>query len=284
MRILLTGASGFIGRHLLPKLIELGHHVIAPSRSPIPRLPRVNHIEVNDLRNPIDWSSIVSEVDVVIHLAGLAHTTAREEDLYATNTEITRSLGRASAKANVRQFIFVSSILAQTGPSSPKVLSEDDEPTPTTAYGRSKLSAENAIKGLNLPFTILRPVVVTGDDVKGNIGTLKRIAKLPIPLPFGGLNFPRSMVSIENIVSAIVFCMENDHSIRETFIVSDPHPTTIAELISRMRMHAGRPVHLFKVPQFLLSIPLSTLGLWEKVGMPLVATSSKIEKAGWKPV
>ena len=127
-------------------------------------------------------------IDAVVHLAGIAHAGpgVAEERYDRVNHRATAALAVAAHDAGVSRFVFVSSIRAQTGPAAERVVSERDTPRPTDAYGRSKLAAERAVAASGVPFTILRPVLVYGPGVKGNLRALMRLAALPIPLPFGG--------------------------------------------------------------------------------------------------
>ena len=134
-----------------------------------------------------------------------------------------------------KHLVFISSIAAQSGSYADHDLTEDDFPTPNNAYGRSKFAAEQAIRAAGISFTILRPVVIYGEGEKGNFATVHRISRLPIPLPFGALSAQRSVLSIENFNSAVATALSNPRAQGETFIVSDPAPVTVADLIARYR-------------------------------------------------
>ncbi|TXN39301.1 NAD(P)H-binding protein, partial [Methylobacterium sp. WL18] len=142
---------------------------------------------VGDLTRPINMAAALSGVDAVVHSAGLAHAMsgAPEDDYRTLNTEATRKLAEAAARAKVRRFVFLSSIRAQVGASAPCVVGEGDEPRPTDAYGRSKLEAERALAETGLDWVALRPVLVYGAGVKGNMAALLRLARSPYPLPLG---------------------------------------------------------------------------------------------------
>src|SRR5262249_43163409 len=149
-------------------------------------------------------------IDVVIHLAGVAHADLQGADLPtfdSVNWIATQSLAEASNLAGVKQFVFVSSVRAQAGPSSPTVIREDDELQPTDHYGRSELAAETAVRAAGVPFTILRRVAVYGPHPRGNVRTLLRLAMMSWPLPFQGLASRRSLLGIDNFVSAALFVL-----------------------------------------------------------------------------
>jgi nucleoside-diphosphate-sugar epimerase len=184
----------------------------------------------------------------VVHLAGIAHRFA-EETLYdRVNHQATEGLAQAAFHSG-KHFVFVSSIAAQSGSFSEHELTEDDDPRPYNAYGRSKLAAEFAICTSGVSFTILRPVVVYGDGEKGNFAMIHKISRLPVPLPFGGLTAKRSVLSVQNFCSAVELTLTNARTRGQIFIVSDPIPLSAAELIARYRASMGRGPGLLPIPE-----------------------------------
>jgi UDP-glucose 4-epimerase len=166
-------------------------------------------------------------------------------------------------------------------------LTEDDPPKPINAYGRSKLAAEQAIGETGGSFTILRPVVIYGEGEKGNLATIQKISSLPVPLPFGGLKARRSVLSVQNLNLAITIALTDPRARGETFIVADPTPVTVADLIARNRARVGRSPWLFPIPESLLMYALNATGqsaVWHRIGRPLVARPEKLLALGWKPV
>ena len=283
--VLVTGSDGFIGRHLVPYLAGEGHKVIAASRSAFTKGGNITAAQLPDLSQPFDWEPLLRQCDAVVHLAGIAHTFA-DDDLYdRINHQATAALARA-AKACGVHLVFISSIAAQSGSFSDEELTEDDPPSPINAYGRSKLAAEQAIRASEGSFTILRPVVIYGEGEKGNLATIRKIARLPLPLPFGGLKARRSVLSVQNLNSAITTALTNPRARGDTFIVADPVPITVADLIARYRAGFGQPPRLFPIPQGLLEFGLKTGGqgaIWHRIGCPLVARPDKLLALGWKP-
>jgi nucleoside-diphosphate-sugar epimerase len=166
------------------------------------------------------------------------------------------------------------------------VVSERDTPRPTDAYGRSKLAAERAVAASGVPFTILRPVLVYGPGVKGKLRTLMRLAALPIPLPFAALEARRSLVSLANLASAIGFVLREAACAGETYVVAEPEPVTIAEIVTALRRGRGKSPGLVAVPPVLLRLALMAAGRganWEQIGGTLVADPVKLMAAGWRP-
>jgi nucleoside-diphosphate-sugar epimerase len=165
-------------------------------------------------------------------------------------------------------------------------MSERDTPRPTDAYGRSKLAAERAVAASGVPFTILRPVLVYGPCVKGNLRALMRLAALPIPLPFSALEGRRSLVSRANLASAIGFVLRQPACAGETYVVADPDPLTIGEIVTALRRGRGKAPGLVAVPPALLRLSLIAVGRgtnWEQLGGGLVAGPAKLMAAGWRP-
>jgi nucleoside-diphosphate-sugar epimerase len=286
-RVLVTGADGFIGRHLVPFLAERGYTVVAASRAAaLFEDANVSSVKLPDLSRPFDWAPLLAQCDAVVHLAGIAHKFA-VDDLYdRVNHQATAALAKAATSCGIKHLIFISSIAAQSGSFADHELTETDPPKPNNAYGRSKLAAEKAVRSSGIQFTILRPVVIYGTGEKGNFAAIHRISRLPIPLPFGALKAQRSVLSIENFNSAIETALINRRAYGEVFIVADPVPVTVADLISRHRTILGRPDWLLPVPEGLLEAGLRTVGqsaTWERLGRPLVASPKKLLGIGWVP-
>ena len=287
-RILLTGASGFVGRHVLDDLAARGYRVRTAGRSATPASPDVEHVAIGDLGVPVDWQPLLDGVDHVVHSAGLAHADGNipEERYRAVNTEATLALARAAQAAGVRRFIFLSSIRAQSGPISEQPLNEVDTPAPSDAYGRSKLAAEQGLAGLDLDWVALRPVLVYGAGVKANMAALLKLAKLPVPLPLGGLSARRSLLAIENLSAAIAFSLTQACPARRSYIVSDPEPLSVAQMLAAMRAGLGRGPGLIPVPSALLALAARLAGrsaAYERLANGLVASPAALIKAGWRP-
>jgi nucleoside-diphosphate-sugar epimerase len=221
----------------------------------------------------------------VVHLAGIAHTPSDEETYDRVNHRATARLAKA-AQQHGTHLIFVSSIAAQSGSSSERELTEDDTPRPSNAYGRSKLAAEQAIRASGAAFTILRPVVMYGEGEKGNFAFIHKISSLPIPLPFGGLKAKRSVLAIQNFCSAVEFVLTNSRARGEAFIVSDPEPIAVPEVIARHRATLGRSPGMLSIPEKWIERFLRLLGqkaIWQRIGCPLIARPKKLLAFGWKP-
>jgi UDP-glucose 4-epimerase len=283
-----TGATGFIGREIVRELPKRGFRVRVLLR-------RQSDIEfdcasalIGDLARPQNLSAALADVHAVVHSAGIAHAMSGkpEDDYRVLNTEATVALARAAERARVQRFIFLSSIRAQSGPTSDAVLTEDLPPQPTDAYGRSKLAAEQGLGALDVDWAALRPVLVFGAGVRGNFETLMRIARSPYPLPVGALNARRSLISVGSLVDAIVTALDAPGMLRRPFIVADAEPLSVAQMMGALREGLGRPPGLIPIPERLVRFGLNAAGRaeWsERLTGSLVADASALAALGWKP-
>jgi UDP-glucose 4-epimerase len=288
-RVLVTGASGFIGRALVPALVTAGYDVrAAVRRSPAPFALPVQVATHGDLSADVDWQSLLAGVDLIVHLAGIAHTGpgVAEACYDRVNHLATSALAKAAWEARVKRVVFVSTIRAQTGPRSDRVLTETDAPQPTEPYGRSKFAAEIALARSGADFTILRPVLVYGRGVKGNLRTLVRLAALPVPLPFGAFTNLRSVLSVDNLIAAIAHVLRHAASSGETYVVADPQPMSLADIAKALRAGLGNTPGLFAMPPGLIRLGLAVIGrsrTWDQLEGPLVVNPKKLIAAGWRP-
>jgi UDP-glucose 4-epimerase len=180
----------------------------------------------------------------------------------------------------------MSSVRAQAGLSAERAITEEDPPEPTDTYGRSKLDAERLLAESGVGYTVLRPAVVYGKGVKGNIASLSTIAKTPMPLPFGGLDNRRSLLALDNLVTAVIHVLETEATANETYLVADAAPISVADLVGAMREGLGKPPHLVKVPTGAVRKILKSLGReadWERVSGAFEVDVSKLMSTGWRP-
>jgi len=287
--VLVTGASGFIGKFVVPALAEEGWQVRAAGRDPnsIPAKPGIEIVAMPDLKRAIDWAPLLDGASHVVHLAGLAHAPGMlpDETYLRVNADCVGELAKA-AKGRVAQLVLMSSVRAQAGPASDQVITEAYEPKPIDAYGRSKLEAERLIAESGAPFTLLRPTVVYGPGVKGNISSLATLARTPMPLPFRGLNNRRSLLAIENLASAISLVLSSERTLGETFLIADRDPISVADMVACMREGLGRKPHLVSVPERAVRRLMASFGReadWERLSGSLIVNAAKLRDLGWDP-
>ena len=288
MLLALTGATGFIGQHLLRELPKRGHRLRVLLRRPATAPLNAASAVIGDLARPMNMSAALEGVDAVIHSAGLAHAMSGvpEDDYRVLNTEATIGLARAARRAGARRFVFLSSIRAQCGPSADGVLNETMEPRPTDAYGRSKLAAERGLAELDIDWVALRAVLVYGPGVKGNMAQLMRLARSPFPLPVGSLRGRRSLIALDSLTAAIDTVLTTPAPLRRAVIAADPQPLTIAEMIAAMRRGLGRRAGVFPVPSLLIELMLKTTGrdeVYQRLSGSLVADPAALIGLGWTP-
>src|ERR1039458_10344622 len=288
-RILVTGASGFVGRPLVAALLRAGYAVRAVTRRQLSFPDSVEVAIVPDLKNPIDWNPVLRGVDIVIHLAGSAHSKISESaysEFDQINWIATQRLADAAKEVGIERFVYISSLRAQVGASAVQVVREQDEPSPANQYGRSKLAAEQAIRAAGVPFTILRPVVIYGPHPKGNMRTLVRLARSPLPLPVASFTGRRSLLAVDNLIAAIIFALNNPVTVGETYLVADSKPMTIGEILTMLRKSQGRSLTTINVPQVIIRLLLMMCGrtdLWSRLSGNMVVDTSKLESVGWRP-
>jgi nucleoside-diphosphate-sugar epimerase len=287
---LVTGAAGFVGRAALTALAQRGFVLRAAQRSP-PRSPLpagIEVVELPDLASEFDWKPLLTGVDRVIHLAAIADSGAADTALHdRVNRWATERLARAAAESGISRFVFISSIRAQTGPSADHALTERDAPEATDGYGRSKLAAEAAVRAAGVPFSILRPVPLYGPGVKGNFGLLLRAAQSRWPLPVKDFVNRRSLLGVDNLVSAIEFVLSAAAALNETYIVADPGtPPRLAEVMAILRQALGRRPMIFALSRPTVEMPMRFLrpDLWERLSGNLRADPAKLLAAGWQPL
>lgn len=269
--VILTGATGFIGKHLLARLQPEGH--------PLVSLQRRIDTALDDGVERIGWSlddpelGMVTEHDccrdgTLVHLAGVAHRrghgySARHE-FESLNAAATLRLAESAADCGVRHFIFMSSIGVLGGDSGDSAFDENSRPAPVSQYARSKLLAEQGLEELaarsDLNVTVLRPPLVYGADAPGNFGSLVGAIRNGIPLPFGSIRNARQMLAVDNLVDAIAAAAADGGAKYRVFNLADRECVSTAELCTRIADILQRPPRIFPFPPAMLGAALRALG------------------------
>lgn len=286
MTTLLTGASGFLGRAIAHDLTARGCRLRLAMRRPDPDLPG-EQVATGDLATPIDWAPALDGIDTIIHAAAIAHVDGVDPGLHeAVNHAAVTRLAEAARSAGVRRFLFISSIRAQAGATASHVLTEDDAPAPTDAYGAAKLAAERDLASSSLDWVALRPVLIHGPGVKGNMAALMRLARLPVPLPLGSLAGHRSLVSVQSVCGAISHLLAQPRLPCAPLIAADPDPLTVPQIVTALRAGLDRGPGLLPVPPVLLAAAARLLGrgnAFDRIAGDLVASPARLQALGWQP-
>jgi UDP-glucose 4-epimerase len=270
MKVLVTGASGFVGSALCEHLIERGLTTTGIVRHfPANPVPGVDYQIVSGLSKSKLWKEILAGVDVVVHCAARAHVMRDSEiDPLAVyrevNVEGTRYLAEQAVSYGIKRFIYISSIKVNGEGTSEQPFKADDIPAPEDAYGISKWEAEQVLQKIvcnsKLEIVIIRPPLVYGPEVRANFFKLMRLVKSGLPLPLGAINNSRSFVALDNLVDLILICLDHPAAIDQTFLVSDGDDLSTPELLRRTAKAFGKSSRLIPIPVLLLRIAALLLG------------------------
>ncbi|HVQ60686.1 MAG TPA: SDR family oxidoreductase [Burkholderiales bacterium] len=291
MRVLVTGASGFVGTALCRELLARGHTVRAAVRSVTAPAgsPETHRVLIPDLAGNFDRRALLEGIDTVVHLAAIAHRSAQESEIRRVNVEATVRLAEA-AGGLVSRFVFMSSIKVHGEDSGDGAYAETDPTRPEDAYGRSKLEAEQLLTTLaarsGMQLALIRPPLVYGPGVKANFLRLLRWVDSGLPLPFASVHNRRSLIYLDNLVDAVVCCAEHPGA-SGPFLVSDDDPVSTAELASRIARALARPARLVRVPAALLRLAGTMAGRGDEIRRltgNLVLDASRARRVlNWRP-
>ena len=285
MKILVTGATGFVGRYLVNDLSKTDE-VIACVRKKSNLLPSsVQQIVGNNFFD----IALPKDTDVIVHLAGIAHNKNNSVDEFKKiNVDGTLELARKALEANIKRFIFISSIGVNGNSTHRKAFNEQDTPNPTNDYTKSKYEAEKALAKLfentNIDLVIIRPPLIYAHDAPGNFSKLLMLIKLGQFLPFGCTHNQRSFIAIENLVSFITTCIYHDTKINETFLIADDEVISTKQLIQCLSSGMGKSMILLPVPTKLLSMladATGKVGIFEQLYGNLQIDNDKAKKIFW---
>lgn len=261
MRVLLTGASGFVGRAVQARLLSDNQHSLrsAMRQLPVKTPSKLEFCVAPALGPDADWNMALQDVDAVIHCAARVHVMQEQAadplaEFRRTNVEGTLRLAQQAVEAGVRRFVFVSSIKVNGEGTLPgEAFSADDAPAANDPYGISKLEAEEGLLALatasGLEVVIVRPPLIYGPGVKANFQSMLGWLNKGIPLPFGAIDNRRSLVALDNLVDLLVLCLVHPAAAGERFLVSDGEDLSTSELLRRIGQALGRPTYLLPVPQ-----------------------------------
>ncbi len=296
--IVVTGAGGFIGRHLVAALAAEGHRCRAVTRQvdSIGWPEGVERVGHPGLGPGTDWAPLLEGADAVVHAAGLAHLPVASgpmrRHLRAVNVLATDRLARAAAEAGVRDFIFLSSIKAVAERSAETPLDERVPPRPEDCYGVAKYAAERRLARVArqqpaMRIVVLRPTLVYGRGVGANFAALVRSVARGRPLPLAALRNQRSLLYVGNLVDAIVRCLARPAVPGGVYHLCDDQTVSTPDLIRAIGQAIGRPARLFPVPAGWLAAGARLAGRerqWARLSGSLVVSNQRFKEAfGWTP-
>jgi nucleoside-diphosphate-sugar epimerase len=295
--VAVTGATGFVGRHLAMRLLAEDYRArgLVRRAGRFPGLP-LDVMPVGAVDGSTDWSESLAGVDVVVHLAARTHAVRERNggdiaDYRPTNVDGTRRLAEAAAESGVRRLVFVSSIKVNGERTSTRPFRAGDRPAPEDAYGWSKWEAEQVVAEVasktGLETVVVRPPLVYGPGAKGNFARLCKAVRRGFVLPLGAVKNRRSLVAVDNLVDLLVRCITHPAAPGQTFLVSDGEDLSTPELIRRIARAMGKRAPMLPVPVILLRTAGWLTGTGAEVGRLLGSLQVDMEHTrqalNWEP-
>lgn len=292
IRVVLTGATGFVGRALCHRFNEDGQFVVRAVARSSARVGRTECVAIGDIDDKTDWRPILADTDVVVHLAARVHVMRdRERDPLAAfrlvNTRATLNLARQAAELGVSRFVYFSTV---------KVLGERGRfvdgsiPAPVDPYGFSKLEAEIGLEHISaetgMEFVTIRPPLVFGPGVKGNFLALLEALATRRPLPLASVRNRRSFVGLGNLIDATTHCIVDPSAANVTVQICEREHLSIADLLRRIGAAMGAPPILLPCPVPLLKIFGRLAGRQAAISRlteEFIVESSIEQRLSWRP-
>jgi len=296
-RLLITGASGFIGRALTLQAVARGLPLrIALRRPDVDLAAGFEPARISGLDADTEWGAALDGVAVVAHCAARAHVLREVSsdplaEFRRVNVQGTLNLARQAIRAGVRRFIFISSIGVNGSETHLEPFTADDVAAPSSPYAQSKYEAESGLRLLSkeagLELVVIRPPLVYGPGAKGNFEIMIRWIERGIPLPLGAIHNKRSLVALDNLVDLVLLCLQHPAASNQTFLVSDGEDLSTTELLRRLGQALRKPVRLVPVPSMLLKAAAFIAGksdIAQKLIGSLQVDSSHTRKLlNWSP-
>ena len=271
MSLLVTGATGFVGGQFLQQLAnESAFQLRAAVRNKAENLAvGVPVFRVGDIDADTDWHEALNDCKTVIHTAARAHImndSAQDPlvEFRRVNVEGTLNLAQQAIDAGVKRFIFISSIKVNGEGEANRVYRFDDQAAPEDDYGLSKWEAEQGLKALcsesSMELVVIRPPLIYGPGVKGNLELLGKAIDKGLPLPLGSIKNQRDMLSLSNLIDLIKTCIEHPAAAGQVFLCCDNEPVSTPQLITLIANGRGKCARLWPVPVFVLSMLACAVG------------------------
>lgn len=298
MRILVTGANGFVGRPLCAWLRQGGHDVIGAVRNGDAERGvgfSVPTVSVGDIHSATDWKAALQDVDAVIHLAARVHVMSKqgasdEEAFIEVNARGTENLARQAAAAGVRRFVFLSTIKVNGEATHGTPFREADMPNPSDAYSRSKWMAEQSLQRIGeetgLEVVFVRPPLMYGPGVKGNFLSLLKAISRAYPLPLASIRNRRSLLSVEQLAKLLELCATRAEAAGQLFLAADTPSISTAELARALGATLKRPARLIPLPVALLEMVGAATGqrsrIQRLIGDLEIDSSKAVQLLDWR--
>ena len=292
MKILVTGANGFIGTHLCSELSNrnIGFRATARNANENSYIDFVSC----DLETTESLNQLMDGCDIVVHLAGRAHMTSdnSQEKYRVANELVTQRLANAATQNGITRFVYLSSIKVNGESSNPGLpIRQSDSPHPLDNYGRSKLAAELALQAIchdnSMEYVIIRPTLVYGQGVKANFSALITAVKRGLPLPIATVKNERSMIGINNLIDLIITSSTNPKAANQTFLASDGTDTSTPALVRLIAQSLNRRARIFPFPISILKLLAAVFGkssaIDKLIGSLSVDISHTTNTLNWHP-
>ncbi|PHS70952.1 MAG: UDP-glucose 4-epimerase [Methylophaga sp.] len=296
MRILITGASGFIGQALIKEAHKAGHVITQSIHTELSSHLDIGNVVVADFSEVVSLEETLHDIDVVVHIAARVHIMNDKEDdplsaFLKVNTLATLQLAGQASRSNVKRFIFLSSIGVNGGSNNRSFL-ETDAINPRDAYSYSKYEAEKGLLQIcrqsDMELVIVRPPLVYGPRVKANFLSMINWVISGIPLPLGSIKNSRSLIALENLTSFLMHCVEHPRAANQTFLISDGEDVSTTELLKKVANAFEKKIFLLPIPVSLMKFSAKLMGksdMANRLFSSLQVDSSKArELLGWQPV
>lgn len=293
--VLITGATGFVGSELIQTLkLDKDINVVRAVRHKEQVVSR-NDILIPSIDSNTDWSNLLNGIDTVIHLAAKVHDMKFKEDYstdneyFKVNYEGTKQLVNELIKVGGEKIIFLSTIKVNGEGDGSHIYTEKDIPTPVDSYGKSKLEAEKYIinNENKLKYTIIRPGLIVGAGVKGNLFNLMQFIRKGYPFPYIRRENKRSMIGLKNLCNLIHFAIISDKCNNEVLLAAERKPLSTIALINKISSSMGKSIKYIRIPD-MISIILFKIGFFKKIfkrlyGDLIINTDKLYSKIGWSP-